>query len=136
MERMPKREKKLVPIAEDLAWLINRVSAYRLRDAGYLSVLSKGKKDIAEGRVPDWEFVELLKEAGSVVKPDDAEEVDHLARIAMHAATLKDVRRTHIDDKLDLMEQQSENRVRRKRDDISLEPPVLPPLTSNESMEA
>lgn len=150
-----RKEKKLFPVAEDIAWYVNRLSKVRIRqqkrrealeqsiaqstnpfsekekavlktELGYgqvmplsedalaeavarekkaknhLTVLAEGKKDIAAGRVPRWEFVELLEE---LVNEDvrqhkteaaDDDEARRLERMQERCRSFREVRKNYL----------------------------------------
>jgi hypothetical protein len=124
MERMPsaKPEKKLTN-GEALDWCIERVRRQPELEK-YLVVLEQGKKDLKAGRVPEWDFMMLLKQMKFMLDADEPEDDAMMIQLEKFIDDVRETRRNFLELKSKAMEDLPRNQDKYRPKD---EP--LPPFT-------
>jgi len=124
MERMPsaKPEHKLTN-GEALNWCIERVRRQPELEK-YLVVLEQGKKDIKAGRIPDWDFMMLLKQMKFMLDADGPEDDAMMIQVEKMIDDVREARRHHLEMKSEALERMPHNQDKYRPKD---EP--LPPFT-------
>jgi hypothetical protein len=124
MERMPsaKPEKKLTN-GEVLDWCIERVRRQPELEK-YAVVLEQGKKDMKAGRVPEWDFMMLLKQMKFMLDADEPEDDAMMIQLEKFIDDVRETRRNFLELKSKTMEDMPHNQSKFRPKD---EP--LPPFT-------
>lgn len=124
MERMPsaKSEKKLTN-GEALDWCIERVRRQPDLEK-YLVVLEQGRKDLKAGRVPEWDFMMLLKQMKFMLDADEPEDDAMMIQLEKFIDDVRETRRNFLETKSKTMEDLPRNQDKYRPKD---EP--LPPFT-------
>ena len=134
MERMPasKPEQKPIPNTKVIDWCLSKVRADETLGK-YAVVLEQGKRDMAAGKVLECEFVQMMREMKYMLDAESPEEEEYMLGVERFLSQLLIMRSARVDAKLAKLGGNTHNHANDRHD---LGPPVLPPLTSNESIEA
>jgi len=98
-----KVERQPVSVVQDIDWCLNKLKDDPDALATYQPILEKGKADIASGKVPDWEFVEALKEMKFLIGEDPADD-EAMIRIEKRIQMFENVRREDVREKARLLD--------------------------------
>jgi len=122
MERMPiGKPEKHASVGETVDWCLQRMRAQPELEK-YVIVLEQGKRDLGANRVPDWDFMMVLKQLKFMLDADGVEDDYMMIQVDKLTDWVREKRRKHIEAHTTRLENEPQNRDPHRP---NLGPPVI-----------